>query len=137
MLWQISDVIRWAVGTHGILALALTSDVRHIDSVELPSAESISRTALLSGMEGDVMCRELLLRCALLVDSDCELARWHLGQLHIGEQWTSIDQAENLAVEDLQYQQYRLLRNEASAHWKRELALARWCRRRQSRGAAR
>ncbi len=137
MLWLVfSDVMCWVAGADGFLALVLTfGETKPIELPEL--AEGITRAALLFDMEGEVMYRDVLLRCALIANTDCELARWHLGQLRVRGEWTSIERAENLATEDPQHQQYCSLRSEASSHWKRELALAQWCRRQHWEGEER
>ncbi len=113
MFSKSSAAVRRAATAFGVLAVAMTSSVgwaEHIDE-PLSAAECLTHTALWLGMDGDEQDRRLALQYALHVDPDCALARWQSGQLRVGQQWFSVEQAEHLAADDQLRQQYRLLRD--------------------------
>jgi hypothetical protein len=90
-------------------------------------ADNLARKGVHLGLQGDTTKRAITLRLALRVDPDCELARWHMGQLRVADQWLTIDEAEQTLAQDPQRQEYRRLRDVALDDPERELALARWC----------
>jgi hypothetical protein len=41
-------------------------------------------------LDGEVTRRETLLREALVIDPDCEAARWQLGQIKVDDKWQPV-----------------------------------------------
>ncbi len=105
------------------------------ENESLSTAARVTREGLLSGIAGNTEYRDSALRRALRTAPDYPLAHWHLGQSRVGDQWLTIEQAEERTTEDAQLEEYRTLREAALGNAQRELALARWCRHHQLRDA--
>jgi hypothetical protein len=92
-------------------------------------AEQIARAGLLAGIAGNARSRDEGLEAALSQQPDCGLARWHLGQIRLGDEWLTIEEIEQRRAEDERLWEYRQLRGAAQGDPRRELALAGWCHR--------
>ena len=92
-------------------------------------SEAMDQTfdALDRGLVGDFASRTNLLTRAVGIDPSCQLARWHLGEIHVRDRWVPIAESVRLLTSDEKYAQYRRLRDAAERDPDRELALARWC----------
>ena len=68
--------------------------------------------------------------CAQAVDisPDNALARWQLGQVKVGDEWLSIEEAERRAAADPLQAKYLKRRDAANEKPAAQLQLARWCR---------
>ncbi len=96
--------------------------------LSLVVAERITREGLLAGIAGDSHARDVGLRTALSIAPDYALARWHLAQIRIADQWMTIDQAEERTNSDPRHTKYCEMRKAAAGNPRRELSLAGWCR---------
>ncbi len=96
-----------------------------------PAAESKVRTALKAAADGDPLQRDRALREALIIDSECPEAHWHLGKVRINDQWMSIEQAQRQMAANPHQAQFEKLREEHAGSLTGELKLARYCRKRK------
>src|SRR3954463_682142 len=69
-----------------------------------------------------------LLREARVVAPDNSLIRWQLGQMKVGGQWMSIEEAERRLAADPRQTKYEQRRDVLSATPQGQVELARWCR---------
>ena len=95
-------------------------------NVEVGSlANETARQALIEPT--DSKARIDRLRASLALDSDCKLARWYLGEVHVGNDWLPVAEAERQIQTDPRLAEYRKLRAEVIHGLRNELTLAAWC----------
>lgn len=78
--------------------------------------------------KGDAAKARQLLQDAVRTDPENEVAHWQLGQIKVDKQWTTIEQAQRRAAADPLQAEYRERRGQTPATMQGQLALARWCR---------
>lgn len=69
-----------------------------------------------------------LLHEAARVAPECSLARWQLGQVKIGKEWLSIEEAERRAAADPRQEKYRERKDALGEAPQDQITMARWCR---------
>jgi hypothetical protein len=79
-------------------------------------------------LAGDTTRQFSLLRQAVGIAPDYELARWQLGQVKVGDEWLMVEEAQRRAAANANQAQYRELRAQHGESAEGQLALARWCR---------
>ena len=95
---------------------------------EGPSAAELTQAALEAEASGDQAGRGQLLAQALNADPECASARGHAGYVRVGNDWLSVEEAEQRADADERLAEYRRLRQTHAGTPTGELALARFCR---------
>jgi hypothetical protein len=80
-------------------------------------------------VRGETARQFALLRKAVRISPDYELARWQLGQVEVEGQWLAVEEAQRRAAAGPLQDEYRELRTEFGSSPAGQLALARWCRR--------
>jgi len=85
--------------------------------------------ALRSEARGDATARAELLQEALATSPDDATARWHSGQVRVGDAWVKPVDAAARATEDRALQQYRNTRDDYPETVEGQLDLAGWCAR--------
>lgn len=85
------------------------------------------RDALMLGICGNSELRQTLLREATEVDPNLPLARWHIGQVQIDDEWLIAANYEARAAEDGTLQAYQARRDQADESPQGHLELAEWC----------
>ncbi len=95
---------------------------------DLSPAVPLFEKALWAGAEGQATRRAELLREAVRLDPDFELARWHLGQVFFQGKWCSIESVGRLVSHDPRWQEYRDRVAASDDSPQAHAALARWCR---------
>jgi hypothetical protein len=93
-----------------------------------PSAEELVQGALELEIAGSSGGRDSLLREAMSVDPEYPPARWHSGQVRVGSEWVTVEEAQRRMAGDKRLAEYRRLREAQAGTPQGELALARWCR---------
>jgi hypothetical protein len=78
-------------------------------------------------VEGDTARQFSLLREAVRVAPDDEVARWQLGQLKVGDAWVPVEESQRVAAANPKQAEYRQLRTQYGESTDGQLALARWC----------
>jgi tetratricopeptide (TPR) repeat protein len=81
--------------------------------------------------KGDAAKARELLQDAVRTDPENEVAHWQLGQIKVDKQWTTVEQAQRRAAADPLQAEYRDRRGQATANVQGQLALARWCRKKE------
>ncbi len=92
------------------------------------TAERLVDEARQAEVKGDSAQQFALLREAVRVEPDFELARWQLGQVKIGDAWVAVEEAQRQSAADPRQAEYRDLRKRFGDKPAGQLALARWCR---------
>jgi hypothetical protein len=78
--------------------------------------------------DGNSALAYALLREAVDISPESSLARWQLGQVKVGDEWLSIEEAERRAAADPLQAKYLKRRESANEKPAAQLQLARWCR---------
>jgi Pretoxin HINT domain len=84
--------------------------------------------ALRAEATGNGAQRSALLDAALVVAPEFSPARWHSGQVRVGDAWLAVDEAQQAAAADPKRAEYERLRAASDESFDSQLALARWCR---------
>jgi hypothetical protein len=92
------------------------------------TAERLVEEARQAQIDGNAARSFALLREAVRVAPDYELARWRLGQVHVDGEWLAVEEAQRRAAADPKQATYWRLRAEHGDSPEGQLALARWCR---------
>jgi hypothetical protein len=92
------------------------------------TVERLVTAAKRAEIEGDIAGHFALLRQAVRIDPNYQLARWQLGQVQIAGDWIAVEEAQRRAAADPLQGDYRRLRTEHGDTAQGQLALARWCR---------
>jgi hypothetical protein len=113
------------VGWLGMSAGAVGANAKekHPDKVVHLVAEAQEAEAA-----GDTDKRYRLLREAVRIAPDYELARWQLGQMQVDGRWVSVEEAQRRAAADPKQSEYVNFRAQAGDSPEGQIALARWCR---------
>jgi hypothetical protein len=69
-----------------------------------------------------------LLRQVVSIAPDNSLARWQLGQVKVGNEWLSVEEAQRRAEADPRQIRYQERKESLGDSPQAQLALARWCR---------
>ena len=91
------------------------------------AAERLVDRARQAEVEGDTARQFALLRKAIRVAPDHELARWQLGQLKVGDDWMPVEDAQRVAAANPKQAEYQELRALHGDSLDAQLVLARWC----------
>lgn len=86
---------------------------------------------------GDNTLRDSLLREALEIDANNDLARWQSGQVYFNGEWRSIDEVGEFVSHDRRRDEYRRLVVASDSSPQAHEALARWCARHRLDGEER
>lgn len=78
--------------------------------------------------DGNSALAYALLREVVDISPENSLARWQLGQVKVGDEWLSIEEAERRAAADPLQAKYLKRRDAANEKPAAQLQLARWCR---------
>jgi hypothetical protein len=121
----------WRHGSLGLLLIAfvLPEPLSAGESTNPTAAQRLVDEALLAEVAGDSAQRATLLREALYFAPNLQAARWHSGQIQIGDQWQTVEDAQKAAAADSVIAEYRALREKLGDSGEGQLELARWCRR--------
>jgi hypothetical protein len=92
------------------------------------AAERLVAAAVQAQMSGDVSRSFALLHEAIRIDPENLLARSQIGEMRIGNQWVSVEEAQRRAAADPRQAEYRERRMAAGDSPQGRLSLARWCR---------
>jgi Pretoxin HINT domain len=92
------------------------------------TAERLVEQADRAAVDGDMARRFALLREAVRLDPEYQLARWQLGQVQVGGEWLAVEEAQRRAAANPREADYRRRRSEYGDDAAGQLALARWCR---------
>ncbi len=93
-------------------------------------AERFVKTALQAELEGDDEGRAIYLQEALSDNEQNANAQWQSGNVKVGDQWMSIDEAASQAIENKYRSRYLARRAAAGRDALAQFELARWCRQR-------
>ena len=94
-------------------------------------AQRLVAAAAQAEIAGDTVRHLTLLNDALQIDPENQAARWQLGQLEVDGNWLTAEELQRRAAADPLQTEYRELRSAAGANVADQLALARWCRKKQ------
>ena len=92
------------------------------------TAERLVEEARQAQIDGNAARSFALLREAVRVAPDYELARWQLGQVQVDGEWLAVEEAQRRAAADPRQAEYRERRQAQGESPQGQLALARWCR---------
>jgi hypothetical protein len=92
------------------------------------TAEALVEEAEQAAKDGDVARRFALLREAVRINPEFQLARWQLGQVQVDGKWLTVEEAQRRTAADPKQGEYRERRAELGESPAGQLALARWCR---------
>lgn len=110
------------------------------EKAQLPDENSRAAELVKIGLEAELAgngeSRKLHLQAALDIEPEYAPAHWHLGAVHIGEEWQPVAKAAAAINKSPPYSLYRAKRKELDGSVKRELNLARWCEREGMRDRA-
>src|SRR4051812_37801603 len=79
-------------------------------------------------ISGDISKSSALLHDAIRIDPENQLARWQLGQVQVEKQWVAVEEAQHRAAADPLQLEYRQRRAAMGNNPPGQLALAKWCR---------
>lgn len=112
-----------------ITALTLTAAAIGDNKQDVTTtAQRLVESARQAELDGNTARHFALLREALRVAPDYQLARWQLGQMQVDGDWMTVEEAQRRAAADPQQSEYRELRKAHGESPQGQLALARWCR---------
>ncbi|HEY3391315.1 MAG TPA: hypothetical protein VGK58_01315, partial [Lacipirellulaceae bacterium] len=92
------------------------------------TSEGLVEQAEQAAIDGDMARRFALLREAVRIDPQFQLARWQLGQVQVDGEWLTVEEAQRRTSADPKQADYRRLRSEIGNSQADQIALARWCR---------
>jgi Pretoxin HINT domain len=92
------------------------------------TSEGLVEQAEQAAIDGDMARRFALLREAVRIDPQFQLARWQLGQVQVDGKWLTVEEAQRRTSADPKQDEYRQRRMEFDESPAGQLALARWCR---------
>lgn len=92
------------------------------------AAKKLLDEARQSEMQGDTARQFSLLREAIRVAPNFDLARWQMGQIRDGDRWIAVEDAQRAAAANPKQAEYRQLRANAGDSLEGQVKLARWCR---------
>ena len=108
----------------------VSSPLRAMDGPwRVARASDLVERALAADAAGDTHLHQQLLRRALQIDPDFELARWHLGEVFFCGKWRSLESIGQIVSGDPRWQEYRERVQATDDSPEAHAALARWCRR--------
>ncbi len=108
-----------------VLLAAKNEPAQTSNSADADRLIAEARQAELAG-DSDTCYR--LLREAVRVAPESKAAHWQLGQMQVGNEWVSVEEAQRRAAADPKQAEYRELRARAGETPQGQLELARWCR---------
>jgi hypothetical protein len=121
----------WLILGGMVVALAISTVSSAAEAVEPVVSETALRLvdeARLAKLAGDATRQFALLRQAVSLAPDYEVARWQLGQIKVGDDWVAVEEAQRRAGANPKQAEYRELRGQHGESADGQLALARWCR---------
>ncbi len=116
---------------------AFAQAVRDTSRKPAPEAVTLVQKAAKADERGDGERSEELLRQALKIDSNLDVAHWLRGQVRFRKSWRSVDEMTQLASSDRRLKEYRRLVAKSDFSPESHAKLARWCRRHQLKGEER
>jgi hypothetical protein len=117
------------LGLIGALAACLVTGITLARELgDNTTADRLVEAARLAELEGDTARHFALLRQAVRIAPDYKPARWQLGQVLVDGEWLPIEEAQRRAAADPRQAQYRDQRQLLGVSAEGQLALARWCR---------
>src|SRR5262245_17019201 len=111
-----------------LLGCWLTAGVAYGRDADTAAAERLLDEARQSEARGDTARQFSLLREAIRVAPDFDLARWQMGQIRDGDRWIAVEDAQRAAAANPKQAEYRQLRAEVGDSVDGQIKLARWCR---------
>jgi hypothetical protein len=97
-------------------------------AVSLKTADQLINEASQAKAKGEQAIAYELLHRVVRIAPDNSLARWQLGQVKVGSEWLSIEEAQRRAEADPRQAKYQERKEVAGDSPQGQLALARWCR---------
>lgn len=91
-------------------------------------SERLVAAAVQAEVAGDIGQYLTLLQAAVRSDPNNKVARWQLGQVQVGKDWVSAEEAQRRSAKDPLQADYRQRRAAASDSLADQIRLARWCR---------
>jgi len=116
------------VAAVGLCLAAMHSAIRADEQNTNPTAERLVEEARQAELDCDNSRFFALLRQAVQIAPDYELARWQLGQVKVGGEWLTVEEAQRRAAANPRQAEYRELRKAHGETPQGQLELARWCR---------
>jgi hypothetical protein len=116
-------------GVLGASTTAYGKKAANVSTADHSTAARLVVAAADAQQAGDATRSYSLLRQAVRVSPDYELARWQLGQLKVDGEWLAVEESQRRAAADPKQTEYLALRKEHGETPQGQLALARWCRR--------
>lgn len=92
------------------------------------SVERLVTAAAQAEINGDVSKSLSLLKDAIRIDPENPRVHWQLGQVKIDKQWVIVEEAQRRTLADPLQTEYRERRKAAGDNPQGQLALAKWCR---------
>ncbi|MEX0611757.1 MAG: polymorphic toxin-type HINT domain-containing protein [Pirellulales bacterium] len=118
----------WIAAFCGLGVFLISGPAPAKKAKDYSTAERLVEEARQAQIDGDTTHCFALLRQAIRVAPDYELARWQLGQMQVGGEWLSVEEAQRRAAADPRQAEYRDRRKAHGESPEGQLALARWCR---------
>lgn len=119
-----------------ICSATLAQSVRTPNRADAEASKLIQNAAA-ADTQGDNELRNTLLREALELDANNDLARWQSGQIYFDGEWRSIDEVGEYVSNDRRRDEYRRIVAGLDSSPKAHEALARWCARHHLAGEER
>jgi hypothetical protein len=102
--------------------------VAHDQQVSLRTADQLVDEACWAKADGQPAVAYSLLHQVVQIAPDNSLARWQLGQVKVGKEWLSVEEAQRRAEADPRQAKYQERKEALGDSPQGQLALARWCR---------
>jgi hypothetical protein len=122
--------IRSATLLVGVLLVSAWAGIAaaHDQQVSLRTADQLIDEACRAKADGQPAVAYSLLHQVVRIAPDNSLARWQLGQVKVGNEWLSVEEAERRAEADPRQAKYQERKEALGDSPQGQLALARWCR---------
>lgn len=122
--------IHTAAMTVGMMSTSLLAGgaAGHDQAVVLTTVERIIEEAGQAKTDGNSALAYAMLHAAIHLAPENSLARWQLGQVRVGGEWLSIEEAQRRAEADPRQAKYRERKVALGESPQGQLELARWCR---------
>ena len=113
-----------------VLLVSIWADIAagHDQQVSLRTADQLIDEACRAKAEGQPAVAYSLLHQVVRFAPDNSIARWQLGQVKVGKEWLSVEEAERRADADPRQAKYQERKEALGDSPQGQLALARWCR---------
>ena len=112
-----------------LLASVWTGGVfAHDQEISFKTADQLIAEACRAKSDGQQAVAYALLHRAVRIAPDNSLARWQLGEVKVGNEWLSVEEAQRRAEADPRQAKYQERKELLGESPQSQIALARWCR---------